>query len=106
MGEVHTHNVENITDSQSSGTREEKRLCVNSYVCFNGKYRSAIPLCVEYLTIYRYCLHLSTVSMTRLEPWMSIDWRKSLERNTMFVILPLLIKILLRVVFFPNLCSE
>lgn len=39
LGEVHTHNVENITDSQSSGTREEKRLCVNSYVSFSGKYR-------------------------------------------------------------------
>ena len=39
MGEVYTHRVENITDSQSSGTREEKRLCINSYVSFNDKYR-------------------------------------------------------------------
>ena len=36
-GSVRTHHVESITDSQSSGTREEKRLC-NDIAAVAGVY--------------------------------------------------------------------
>lgn len=38
-GSVRTHHVESITDSQSSGTREEKRLYVESFVCFSERFK-------------------------------------------------------------------
>ncbi|CAI8041432.1 BRISC complex subunit Abraxas 2 [Geodia barretti] len=38
-GGMRTHHVENITDTQSSGTREEKKLYVESFVCFPERFK-------------------------------------------------------------------
>lgn len=100
---MHSHSVENITDSQSSGTREEKRLCINSYVCFNGKYRFIYhSKLVLYASSYHGKFHWEglafetilsdivpppIVSMAIAEHWMKINWRRSLEISITLVII-------------------
>lgn len=43
MGEVCRRSVDAITDSQSSGVREEKKIHVQSFVLFDQKFRQASP---------------------------------------------------------------
>ena len=40
LGKICSHQVNKITDSQSSGCREEKKICVHSFISFSKKQRS------------------------------------------------------------------
>lgn len=40
LGKVCSHKVNNITDSQSAGCKEETKVCLHSFVSFDRKYRS------------------------------------------------------------------
>lgn len=39
FGKVHSHQVDNITDSQSTGRKEERKICLHSFISFNKKHR-------------------------------------------------------------------